>query len=106
MEQAVQILLHGSQGFTYLTVNIIRADDLATQGARASAPKLLTEFSQNILASMTKYQISTESYLKSISLRVELLPNPFIIIQASVFSLESANDKASMVWKTIASNQI
>ena len=99
MEQAVQILLRGSQGFTYLTVNIISVDDLATQGTRESAAQLLMEFSRNILASKTKNQISTESYLKSISLRVELLPNPFIIIQASVFSLESANDKASMVWK-------
>ena len=42
MVQLVEILLHRRQGLIYLTVNIVDADNLMTQGARASATVFLT----------------------------------------------------------------
>ena len=40
--QAAEIRSQIRQGHTYITVNIMDADDLATQGARASAAMILT----------------------------------------------------------------
>ena len=42
MTQVVEILPHVRQGPTYFTVNIMAADDLAMQRARASATMIFT----------------------------------------------------------------
>ena len=48
MTQVVEILSNGRQGPTWVyKVNIMAADDLATQGARASATMMLTELNQD-----------------------------------------------------------
>ena len=42
MAQVFEILPHGRQGPSFPTVSIMAADDLATQGARASSAMILS----------------------------------------------------------------
>ena len=54
MTQVAETLPHDWQAHLYITTNSIAVDDLATQGARASAAMVLIWFSWNILNSVSE----------------------------------------------------
>ena len=62
MAEVIEILSHGRQGAVYITYscNIMAADDLETQGARASGAMVLTLLSRNIPVVARELKLKTK----------------------------------------------